>query len=594
MWDEYWTDRGFPWEHDAGPPRNRSWLRLFAETPNYRGLGKAFTGREVFRWHFGPMFYRGRLGDQQVKVLIVGQEGAQDESLAHRSFAGGTGARMQHLLTHIGITRSYLFLNTFVYPIFGQYFDDQRVLAQHPDSPITIHRNRIFDYAASRNDLELAIAVGTAAKESLAPWVRSRGGSADPSRLHEADAGPISARLRLLGVLHPGGATGGAATAIINDFKRAIRQIERWSSDDPTWLAPDPDGVRQPAAAYLYRSAPIPFRDLPYGTTWRLGRGGTSSNRKNDQTAIQLFSADGSYDGRGDDISYVGSVAGSMEGYDDEPGDLPYEPPRADYDEFDPGPGVTIGRLLQGGYATFPWPDFTTFGLRHHPSYGHGPVYRGRLSRPAVLLVADQGSHDDLFTGRALTGDDGQHLQAFLRAAGLTRNYGILRTLPVDTIGEDTDRVRRAVDDPKVVALYGEAVRRIEPDVVVAVGSNAQRQVARLSLGGTPVVEMAAYRRSGWTSSWRDALEELSNLSYPKDVSTPSFSYDGDREQIARSDLPFGTLRWQASSGDRAQRALVDGRASSEYYNLVMPAWAAALLPKALSFGEQRAVDRMN
>ena len=594
MWDQYWTDRGFPWEHDPGPPRNRSWLRLFAETPNYRGLGTAFTGREVFRWHFGPMFYRGRLDDQQVKVLIVGQEGAQDESLAHRSFTGGTGARMQHLLTHIGITRSYLCLNTFVYPIFGQYFDDQRVLAQHSDSPIKIHRNRIFDYAAVRNDLELAIAVGTAAKESLATWVRSRGGNADPGRLHEADAGPISPRLRLLGVLHPGGATGGAATAVINDFKRAIRQIERWSSDDPTWLRPDPDGVRQPAAAYLYRSAPIPFRDLPYGTAWRLGRGGTSSNRKNDQTAIQLFSADGSYDGRGDDISYVGSVAGSTEGYNDEPGDLPYEPPRTDYDEFDPGPGVTLGRLLQGGYTTFPWPDFTTFGLRHHPSFGHGPVYRGRLSRPAVLLVADQGSHDDLFTGRALTGDEGQHLQAFLRAAGLTRNYGILRTLPVDTLGEDTDRVRRAVDDPKVVALYGEAARRIQPDVVVAVGSNAQRQVARLSLGGTPVVEMAAYRRSGWTNSWRDALEELSNLSYPKDISNPSFSYDGEREQIARIDLPFGTLRWQASSGDRSQRALVDGHASSDYYNLVMPAWTAALLPAALSFSEQRAVDRMS
>jgi uracil-DNA glycosylase len=594
VWDEYWVGRGFPWEHDPGPPRNRSWLRLFAETPNYRGLGKAFTGREVFRWHFGPMFYRGRLGDQQVRVLIVGQEGAQDESLAHRSFAGGTGARMQHLLNHLGITRSYLFLNTFVYPIFGQYFDDQRVLAQHADSPIKLHRNRIFDYAASRNHLELAIAVGTAAKESLATWVRSRGGSADPGRLHEADAEAISPRLRLLGVLHPGGATGGASTAIIEDFKRAIRQIERWSSDDPTWLDPDPDGDRQPAAAYLYRSAPIPFRDLPYGTAWRLGRGGTSSNRKNDQTAIQLFSAEGSYDGRGDDILYVGSVAGSIEGYDDEPGDLPYEPPREDYQEFDSGPGVTIGRLLQGGYSAFPWPDFTTFGLRHHPSYGHGPVYRGRLDRPALLLLADQGSHDDLFTGRALTGDDGQHLQAFLRAAGLTRNYGILRTLPVDTIGEDTDRVRRALDDPKVVALYREAIRRIQPRAVVAVGSNAQRHVARLSLGGTHVVEMAAYRRSAWTSSWRDALGELRNLSYAKDVSNPSFSYDGEREQIARSDLPFGTLRWQASSGDRAQRALVDGRASSDYYNLVMPAWTAALLPNALSFNEQRAVERMS
>ena len=84
MWEQHWEDRGSPWEYDPGPAKNRSWSRLFAETPNYRGFGMAMSGNEEFRWHFGPMFYRGRLGDQQVKVLVVGQEGAQDESLSHR------------------------------------------------------------------------------------------------------------------------------------------------------------------------------------------------------------------------------------------------------------------------------------------------------------------------------------------------------------------------------------------------------------------------------------------------------------------------------------------------------------------------------
>ena len=106
MSSEYWKGRGAPWEYDPGPARNRRWARLFAETPNYRALGQEVTGREKFRWHFGPMFYRGRLGDRQVKVLVVGQEGAQDESLSHRSFTGGTGGRMQNLLNHLGITRS--------------------------------------------------------------------------------------------------------------------------------------------------------------------------------------------------------------------------------------------------------------------------------------------------------------------------------------------------------------------------------------------------------------------------------------------------------------------------------------------------------
>jgi hypothetical protein len=57
--DDLRVGRGDPWDHDPGPPRNRSWARLFAETPNYRALGLAAAGEERFRWHFGPVFYRG-------------------------------------------------------------------------------------------------------------------------------------------------------------------------------------------------------------------------------------------------------------------------------------------------------------------------------------------------------------------------------------------------------------------------------------------------------------------------------------------------------------------------------------------------------
>ena len=592
MLDSYWTDRGFPWEHDPGPPANRTWARLFAETPNYRGIGKAAIGHEAFRWHFGPMFYRGRLGDGQVRVLVVGQEGAQDESLAHRSFSGGTGARMQHLLRHLGITRSYLFLNTFVYPIFGQYGAELRVLAQHVASPIRIHRERIFDYLVARNDVHLAIGVGTAAKESLASWVASHGGNANPAKLHEADATVISPRLQMLGVLHPGGASAGGATAIIADFKAAARRVARWRTDDAGWLPADADGQIQPPDDYRYRSAPIPFRDLPYGLPWRIGRGGTSSNRRDGQAAIQLFSADGAYNNSGHSLSYTGSVAGTRTGYVDEPGDLPYEPPRARFAEFDRGPGTPFARLLQGGESGFGWPDFATLGLRAHPSLGHGPVYRGRLDRPGILVLADQASHDDLFTGRAATGDDGQHLQAFLRAAGLTARYAILRVLPIDTLGETAARVRAAVDSSATGALYAEAIRRSDPDVVLAVGPSARGLVAHHApLGGRPLVEMAAYGATGWKPSWQQALVRLGTLTYARDVAQPAFSYEGEREQIPRIDLPYGTLRWQGSSGDRGQRARRGSNPSFDYYKLAMPAWTVALDPRPLTAGEQQTID---
>jgi uracil-DNA glycosylase len=567
---------------------------LFAETPNYRGLSVAVSGKDNHRWHFGPMFYRGRLGDDQVKVLVVGQEGAQDESLAHRSFVGGTGARMQYFLKHLGITRSYLFLNTFVYPIKGQYVGAFPVLAQHEDSPIREHREELFDYLADRNDLRLAIAVGRAAKESLASWVESHGGQADPDRLHLADSDRISPKLKMVGVLHPGGASkGGALTAIVASFKAASTQIDKWAKASPTWLVEDPGGVREAPSAYKYRSAPIPFRDLPFGSAWRIGSGTTSSNRRDGQESIQIFSEDGVYENRDDPVSYSGPGAGTTVGYAADTGDLAYEPPKQKFRDYDPGPGSGFARLLQGGVAGKPWPDFQALGLAAHPSYGTGPIYRGRLSKPSILVVGDQESQDDLFTFRALTGEGGQRLQAFLTAAGVTRSYGILRVLPVDTLGAAASGVRAAVDDPAVRAVYAEVIKKSQPKVVVTVGPNSARLVGAIAPNVAAVVKMKSPTQTGYAADWRNALNTLSGLSYRRDTSNPSYDYQGEREQIPRLDLPYGTLRWQATSGSRAERAKRNNKPTSDYYKFRMPGWAAALKPAPLSASETAAAQKL-
>jgi len=590
VWKQYWEDRGSPWEFDPGPSKNRSWSRLFAETPNYRGFGIAMSGNEEFRWHFGPMFYRGRLGDQQVKVLIVGQEGAQDESLSHRSFTGGTGARMQHLLNHLGIDRSYLFLNTFVYPIFGQYDGLLPIIAQHRASPIAQHRNKLFDYAVQRNDVHLAIAVGRAAKESLASWVEHHGGTADPDNLHLADASVVSPGLRMVGVLHPGGATkGGAVSAIIASFNAAIAQVGQWIAADATWLPPDTGAVRS-TTPYTYGADPIPFRDLPYGVAWRLGCGSTSSNRREGQTAIQIFSDGGAYNNQGTTLSY-GSNPGTAEGYSADAGDLPWEPTRRAHKEFDRGPGDDFAALLQGVKPGFEWPDFSELGLKCSPSFGTGPIYRGRLDRPSILVLADQQSQDDLFTMRALTGDDGEHLQSFLRAAGVTSRYAILRVLPVDTLADNQAVAATVVDHPAVRAIYSEAVRLSRPQVLLFVGPLAQRLATHVTPVGTAVVTMKSRLQTGATADWQAALTALSGLTYRRDVTTPTFTYADEREQIPRQDLPFGTLRWQATSGDRGAQAQHAGAPSFDYSKITMPAWAAASSATPLSAAEAAAAQ---
>jgi hypothetical protein len=285
-------------------------------------------------------------------------------------------------------------------------------------------------------------------------------------------------------------------------------------------------------------------------------------------------------------------LAGSQDGYSDESGDLPYEPPRHSFKDYDPGPPAALAALLQGGDPAFPWPDFTTLGLPGHPSFGFGPIYRGRLTKPSILVLADQASSDDLFTGRALTGDAGQRLQAFLAGAGLTKRYAVVRCLPVDSLAESATTVQTAVDDTKVRALHAEIIRRSQPKVILAVGAAATRLVTNVAPAGTPVVTMTAWTASGALADWRRALNDLKALTYTKDK-TASFAYDGGRVQIPRIDLPYGTLRWQASSGDRVGQATTSSHPSPDYFKISLPAWTFALKPTALSASEKAAVESL-
>jgi uracil-DNA glycosylase len=592
-------ERGDPWEHDPGPAAPSGWAALFAETPNYRGLGHAVVRREAFRWHHGPMFYRGRL-DGSARVVVVGQEGAQDESLSHRSFTGGTGARMQHLLRHLGLDRSYLFLNSFVYPIFGQYTDDLRPLAQDPRSPIVTHRNRILDKAAVDGDVRLVVAVGRAAKESIATWVKAHGGGADPEHLDNAARGSLPGRIRLVGVLHPGSASGGSTSAIKADFQRACNLVRGWVAADPGWLPADPGVPRNLDSPYQYESDALPYRDFPFGTCPRLGRGGTSSNRTDDQRGIRLFSAHGRYNAAGANLRDPTTAQGSRAGYQDDPGDLPYEPPRAAATAFDPGPPADLARLLLGGEPGLGWPDFASLGVTADPSFGTGAVYRGRFRDLSLIVLADQASNDDLFSARALSGNAGQHLDRLLFAAGLTRRYLVLRTLPVDTLDLTAARRDALVDQPQVRALHRELLRRVRsrnPDVaaVLALGRGAQRLAPQVTPAGVEVIGLAEHGAPGAEASWQAALDQLAGRSYPKDLASPTFQLGSDRGQLPRIDLPYGTLRWLGTSGDRAVRPLdLDlGRPSPDYLKLFVPNWVARLPPVPLTPAEQAVADQL-
>jgi uracil-DNA glycosylase len=580
--------RGDPWEHDAGPPRNRRWARLFAETPDYRALGTA-TGAdgapfERFRWQFGPVFYRGRLGDRQARVLVIGQDAGSDEALAHRAFVGESGCRVQHLLTHLGITRSYLFLNTFVYSITGQFGGVIEDLALEPDSPIAQHRHRLLEYAAERNDLRLIIAVGRAARESVLAWNRARGGSGDAAggNLHLLDATAIGANVRCVDVMHPGAGAQGASTEVAASFTAAAHRILGWARDTPAWLPTDTGASRGSASGFRYDRAPIPWRDLPFGVPQRLGAGGTGTTRRDEGRSIEL---EPGVRQAGEPTYPAEPPGGGRDGYDDEPGDLPWEPPRGVI-EFDGGPSPAMARLLVGRAPGLAWPDFAALGVPGAAVYGGGQLYRGRFGGVRVLVLADQAGHDDLAWGRAFTGEAGQRFQGLLAAAGITRSYLVVRTLPVDTAGLSAGKVWALADRPDVVAVHRAVAGRVLDDnqvaVVVTVGPHAERIVGRLDLDGQPVVSLPPWSASGARAAWVAGLARLRALGLTVDQPPTGGTWDGERAQIPRRDLPFGAPRWQGTSGDRVVRSKRVAGADpppDPAYKVWAPRWVDALDP---------------
>jgi hypothetical protein len=147
----------------------------FAEP--FRTLVREYPEADVyppgqFRVEWGPIFHRGRL-DGSARVLIIGQDPAQHETVVRRILVGEAGRRVQGLLAKLGITTSYVLINTFLYSVYGS------VKAATRESPLLIgYRNRWIDSLLSGGKVEAVITLGTAAKEAWQFWKATPAGQA--------------------------------------------------------------------------------------------------------------------------------------------------------------------------------------------------------------------------------------------------------------------------------------------------------------------------------------------------------------------------------------------------------------------------------
>ena len=224
---------------DLGPPPQ--WATRFAAAPHAHYQNHP-SGR--FRLDFGPVYYRGRL-DGTARVLLLGQDPAANEIAAHRILIGDSGQRVQGLLRKLGIARSYVMVNTFLYPVFGQY--DAELTAISAEPPIASYRQSLLNAVIAVNPIEAIIAVGKAAREAIDAW-------APPPTIHRAN------------IMHPAALNTLAVTA---DWNAALADL--------AVLQPDPGQI---ANTTPYGNAftpadhePIPRFDLPFGIPAFIGVG---------------------------------------------------------------------------------------------------------------------------------------------------------------------------------------------------------------------------------------------------------------------------------------------------------------------------------
>ena len=153
-------------------------------SPPFKSLCEDYPGPDVyppadFRAEWGPIFHRGRL-DGTARVLVIGQDPAQHESIVRRILVGEAGRRIEGFLAKLGIDRSYVMINTFLYSVFGS------VKSKYKKAPgILQYRHRWLDALVIGKQIEAVVALGVLADTAWQTWKATpQGATVAPAFAH--------------------------------------------------------------------------------------------------------------------------------------------------------------------------------------------------------------------------------------------------------------------------------------------------------------------------------------------------------------------------------------------------------------------------
>ena len=140
-----------------------------------------YNGADGFRALWGPIFYRGR-ANKTARLLAIGQDPAQTEAVTRRILSGQAGRRVQGFVEKLGITKSYLMINAFLYGIFNQ----SMALPHVNDAAIQAYRHKWLEAAFAPGKIEVVVTFGNAAFNAWTAFKATPAGQAVTSFHHRA------------------------------------------------------------------------------------------------------------------------------------------------------------------------------------------------------------------------------------------------------------------------------------------------------------------------------------------------------------------------------------------------------------------------
>jgi uracil-DNA glycosylase len=221
----------------------------------FRTLCADYPGTEVyahddFRTEWGPIFHRGRL-DGSARLLVLGQDPAAHEAYVRRILVGEAGQRFQGFMARLGITRSYVLINTFLYSVYGQAGGNKHAA----DAKIAGYRNRWIDGILATSSIDAVVALGTLADKAWSQWKQSPGGKAH-------------AKIPYAKITHP---TADAPRPGVDQAEATKKLLASWNAGAAA-LRPAIKTPDAPADMSSYGSTwtpadllPVPERDYPPG-----------------------------------------------------------------------------------------------------------------------------------------------------------------------------------------------------------------------------------------------------------------------------------------------------------------------------------------